>query len=109
MADLTESLRSCYKGAVVNGRAVRQEDIAEALGVRQSMVSKWMTGSVVPDVYTINAIERACERPLGWVLIKAGLVELPQSTRAAIAVDPLLDDHARRVILAAYDGIVGPQ
>ena len=65
---LPQAVRRCYEGRL------RQEDVAQALGVHQSKVSKWATGTMRPTVEEISALEDACGRSRGFVLALAGLV-----------------------------------
>ena len=65
---LPQAVRRCYEGRL------RQEDVAQALGVHQSKVSKWATGTMRPSVEEISAMEDACGRSRGFILALAGLV-----------------------------------
>lgn len=104
---LRSALRACYKGRVTkNGQSIRQEDLSAITGISQQQISAYMTGKNEPSLAMIAAIEDACERPRGWILIKAGLVHLPSSVPEAIEQDPNLDDYERRALLHSYQGLI---
>lgn len=62
-----------------------QAEVAAALsaagvpGGDQPTVSKWERDEQRPSLEQIAAVEEACGRPRGFVLIAAGFVELPAS------------------------------
>ncbi len=94
--------------AAING--YRQVDVAEALGVKQNTVSRWVTGTSSPrELDVLEAIEAACARPRGFILLAAGYIQLPQTTREAIAMEPRLSQERRDDLLAMYDRWVSPE
>lgn len=91
---------------VARGR-MTQKALAKALfgnESRQSTISRWERGLAErPTLEEINAIEEVTGKPRGWILVRAGYVELPSSTRDAIVADTALDDQHRDIMLAVYD------
>jgi transcriptional regulator with XRE-family HTH domain len=82
---------------------MKQEDLATAVGTDQPTVSKWERGIIRPSLEYLRAVERATGRPPGFVFVAAGLVELPQSTEDAIAMDTRLSDAAKDSVLAVLE------
>jgi transcriptional regulator with XRE-family HTH domain len=99
--ELHEAIRAAYEGRV------RQEDIAESIGVDQATVSRWARGRSIPNIVQMSKIEQLADRPAGWISIQAGLIADVRSVPEAIAVDPALDDAARASLLKAYLGATG--
>jgi transcriptional regulator with XRE-family HTH domain len=87
----------------------RQQDVADAVGVRQNTVSRWNTGRSLPrDLDTIEAVERACGRPPGFILAVALGLQVT-TVEEAIAMDPMLSDFGRRVVLSTYLAALKPE
>lgn len=98
--DLSDGIRAALQGH-------RQEDIAAALGVRQSTISRWANGHANPSPEQLAAFEDATSRPRGFVLRYVGYLSEPAVTvEDAAASDPLLDGADRRVLLAVYRELV---
>jgi len=94
------AFRTAYEAA-----GLRQEDIADALGVDQGTVSKWARGLQRIDLDYFPQIDQLCGHRKGYLLRLAGYVEDdPADVRSALASDPTLDEVSRRVLLAAYMG-----
>lgn len=97
---LSTAIKKAY-----TGRAT-QEQIAEAIGVKQPTISRWARGEVVPDVDQLVAMEDFLERPRGFVLAAAGYVVCPLTVEAAIAMAPGLTDGDRGNLIALYQNMV---
>lgn len=88
------------------GRTTQQQ-LAERLGTDQTKLSKWEGDHHRPSLEELGEIERACNRPRGFILVAAGFVELPASLEAAIDVDPRLTDEGRAALRGALAGVLG--
>jgi transcriptional regulator with XRE-family HTH domain len=44
----------------------KQSDLAKKLGIKQSLISKWITGKLNPKVSTLKKIANATGRPLSY-------------------------------------------
>lgn len=96
---LAKAFRRAYEGRLT------QTQLAEMIGTTQGNVSKWVNGDG-PPLEMIPAIERACDRQLGFVLRAAGYVKDAKTTAETIDADPALDDYVREVVLDAYRSAV---
>lgn len=94
------AFRTTYEAA-----GLRQGDVAKILGVDQATVSKWARGVQRIDLEYFPEIDRVCQRPLGYVLTKAGYVDPrpPVDVRAAIVADPNLDEEGRSALAMLYE------
>jgi transcriptional regulator with XRE-family HTH domain len=79
-----------------------QRQLAAALGVTQSTISKWWRGEVEPVPSQIDALEIACGRPHGFVFRLAGWFGEISSVEQCLAYDATISDEGKEVILAAY-------
>lgn len=84
-----------------------QTALGELVGKDQPAVSKWERGEIRPSLEDIAAVEEAAGRPKGFVLITAGLVELPTTPVMAIELDSALSDEAKQAVIAVYEAMVG--
>jgi hypothetical protein len=80
-------------------------DRVAALGFKlgQTTLSSYERGETVPTILMVGAIEIACDRPVGWVGIQAGLYAPPTSVPQLAAVDPELTDELRDSVVRAHD------
>src|SRR4051794_23476468 len=101
-AAVPRAIRACYEGRL------KQDELAERSGIPQQTISRLAVGESSPKFWHLIAIEDACERPRGWILVQAGLVDLPTSVPEAVAMDPKLDDGQRRIVLDVYRGFTNP-
>jgi transcriptional regulator with XRE-family HTH domain len=99
---LHQAIRSAYQGRI------RQDDLADALGVDQATISRWSAGKSRPNVVQMRGIETLAGRPLGWIDAQCGLIDDVCTVPQAIAMDPALSDSDRAVLLDAYYGVVHP-
>lgn len=81
---------------------LKQRELADALGIDQGTVSRWVTGKATPTVEDVVRIEDACNRPRGFVLRAAGYISDGTTVLDAIEADHRLDDDARRILSGAY-------
>jgi transcriptional regulator with XRE-family HTH domain len=95
---LAAAIEDCYRG-----RGLTQARLAELVGVDQSTISNLKRGVYEPTPSQIAALEKACDRPPGWVLRQAGFVAESRTVLDAIAVDPDLDDVWRDSLTASYE------
>lgn len=75
--------------------------------VDQSQVSKWCRGVSVPPIEVLPDVDRACNRPLGYVLEIAGFVDAPALVARADLLrrtepDPDDADEMRLWSLSSY-------
>lgn len=105
---LAAAIRECYEGVGDrrDGTAIRQVDVAERVGLLQGQLSKYVSGSVRPPLEMINAIEAACGRPKGWILIRAGYVDLPRTVPEVVLTDVDLSHASAVALLTLYRGLV---
>jgi len=102
--------------AVLLGAAIRevrqdrhesQMQISERLGINQTVLSRWELGRNLPSLVEIELIDDALRLPPGGILIRAGLVELPDRnsapTAAALAADPIISIEDKRALLHFYE------
>lgn len=83
---------------LARGRAT-QIEFAELLGTDQSTLSKWERGIQRPALETLMQIEDAAGRPRGFILVSAGLVEMPTTFEEVLAMDGRLEEAVKEVIL----------
>lgn len=86
--------------------AMTQRQLAAALRVDQSKVSRWERGIMEPTLDEIAAIEKATGRPRGWILVACGSVGDVASVEQAVAADAQLKDDWRAHVLDAYRAAV---
>lgn len=80
-----------------------QVQLAGALGVEQTRLSRWELSKSTPGLLDVVRIEDALELRRGDLLIRAGLVELPVlDAERAIEADPVIADESRSVLLHYY-------
>lgn len=92
------AFRTAYKAA-----GLRQVDIADALGVNQSSVSRWANGLEPIEIEYFPKIDELCGQPLGYLLDLAGYVSRdPLTVEEAIARDPNLTPDNRAFVLRVY-------
>lgn len=60
---LGEAIRRAYRRA-----GLRQEDLAQRVGVSQSTVSDWVNARSTPDALQLLDIDVACEQPPGEIM-----------------------------------------
>lgn len=94
---LTAALRDACDDA-----GLKQEAIAEALGVHQTTVSKWLLGKTQPPLEHLWVIEEMCGLPRGRLLHIAGFVEPDDGVEAAIATDTVLDEDSKAAVVKLY-------
>lgn len=80
-----------------------QAELADAVGVDQPTVSKWVKGSRRPSLEELSRIERACRVPLGFVLRAAGFVADTLTVPDAIEADPMLPEPDKQLLLLIYN------
>lgn len=97
---LSAAIRACYEGRHT------QDTLAAASGIPQQTISRLARGEANPRLTQLADIERACDRPVGWILICAGYVADVTTVPEAIAVAPELDDSQRQILLDAYEAML---
>lgn len=80
-----------------------QTDLARASGIDQPTISKLIRGiRLTPmTVWEMLALEKACKRPTGWILQRAGYLKPTASAADAIMGEDDLPIIARRMLVAA--------
>lgn len=91
--------------AAISG-VTTQRAVAQAIGVNDSTVTRWIQGVIEPTLDDIAAVERLTNRPRGWILHAAGYVANVTSVLEAIEMDSRLDGPSRRALADAYRGAV---
>lgn len=105
--DILDMLREIEAHYRAKGASSPQNEIADALGVNQSAVSKWLTKKVRPDRHAakIMAIyHQVTGNEVGLPIVS---IELPEDVKAVIEVMNQLDsddrasifDHANSLLL----------
>jgi transcriptional regulator with XRE-family HTH domain len=87
-----------------------QVAVAERIGdmaLTQPALSDLEKGKRPPSLAQVAALEMACDRPRGFILRAAGLVDDVVTVETAIQVDPLLTDRDRDVLLVLYRQLIG--
>lgn len=97
---LAAAIRQCYEGRTT------QVELAAKLAKNQSTISKWVRGENEPTLEEIASLERACDRPAGWILIAGGFVDVPSTTSDAINQDPSISDTLRELLMEQYRSAV---
>lgn len=104
--------RRAFGNALADAMSVRdltQSGLGKLIGgVSQPSISAWLSGESKPEADVVFEIERVLELPpghlsrhLGYLPIEA--VKAPPATFEAVVMsDPLLDDPAKRGLLAMY-------
>lgn len=85
---------------------VTQQELANRLDISQSRISKWEQNTHRPSLEEIRNVEDVLSRPRGFVLIRAGYVDLPQTLEEVLAVDARFDDADRDVIGFTIQGVL---
>ena len=96
--ELRDAIRAAIDG-------LSHSEVASRLGVSQPTVSRWASGETEPRFAEILRLERACGRPAGFILAAVADIQVT-TVPDAIAMDPVLTDQGRRVLLATYDALV---
>ena len=99
---LAQAVRECYEGV-----GMRQTQVAARTGLLQSQISRYSSGKDRPALEIIRTIEEACGRRKGWVLARAGFVDIPSTLPQMILMDPSLSHEAQVVLLASYRALSG--
>jgi transcriptional regulator with XRE-family HTH domain len=97
----------CALADARKARGMSQIELANALGMSQTMISTWERGRGVPDTSDAFALESALQLPPGGLshhlgFVPAGTSSPPSTVDAAIAADPLLDVADKRALHALY-------
>lgn len=87
------------------GRTTQQQ-LATLIGTDQTRVSKWESDTHRPSLEEIRAIERALDRPPGFIFVQAGLISVPMTLEEQIKVDPRLNDADRVALLGSLSGLL---
>lgn len=103
--------RAAFGSALADALAVRdltQREIAERIGTSQPSVSAWMKGDAEPASAMVFRLEEELELPPGRLSVLLGYLppealDAPAATfEEVVTTDPLLDDAAKRGLLAMY-------
>jgi excisionase family DNA binding protein len=84
-----------------------QEDMAAAIGVHQSLVSRWERGREFPSIPQLIAVEEALKLDAGSLFIAAGIVEVGD-IEAAIRAADYLSGRERDFLLMALERVIVP-
>lgn len=97
---LSEAIRKAMGRLTQTEVAAAMSELGPA--VNQSKVSRWVTGAGEPSFEELARLEQVCNRPRGFILAAAGFAKA-MTVPEVIAIDPALDDQARRMLLGAYE------
>lgn len=97
---VAQAIRACYEGRL------KQDELAKRTGIPQQTISRLALGDSAPKLRHLPAIEEACGRPRGWILIQAGYVNDVVTVEQAIDIAPELNDTQRNVLKDVYFGIL---
>lgn len=92
--------------AVVAARGeVSQSELSRRTGIDQPTISKLEQGKRPSSltVWEMRAIERACERPAGFILGEVGYLRRRLTARQALQADAQLSAEARVILLAGLE------
>lgn len=100
---VADAVRELYAAA-----GLSQTELAERVGMDQTTVSRLARGVRPPTTIELVELEHAAGRPRGWVLARAGLLEVDRfvDVESAIVGDPELGEAGRVALLAAYRGML---
>ena len=99
MSDVTTNIWKRVKDAYAHTGRETQEEIAEALSIRQSAVSKWKRGMAIPTVANLVKIADQTGVRLEWLITGRGARSGGESDPLLTLLDSL-DDDTRAEILA---------
>lgn len=93
--------------AELAARGVTQSALADAVGMKQNTVSRWVGGDFAPPPETVFAIEEALDVEPGALsqflgFLPMGEGETPITITAAVGAAPELEDWQREALLAVY-------
>ena len=83
-----------------------QQQLADAVPIDQPTVSRWESGKQMPSLEQVRRIEDITEQRRGFLLVAAGYIDPPKTTREWLEMDSDLDEGYRRVLLGVYDDAV---
>lgn len=95
-------------GSALAVRGMTQRELGDVLELKQPTISAWLKGESEPASAVVFATERALELPPGHLSILLGYlppdaVDAPPATfEQVVGTDPLLDEPAKRGLLAMY-------
>jgi transcriptional regulator with XRE-family HTH domain len=98
--------------SAMQARGMTQVELAEQLGVTQSMVSEWRAGLSGPKRHVAFEIERILSLTPGTLSINAGYLPVeallggPVSVHDAVLTDGLLSEDDKLTVLVVYDHLV---
>lgn len=105
---------AAYVRTLLDARGERPADFARAVGINNSIVSRWMTSAAAPDLPTLRRIAEGTGVPLLELLVHAGhlapaeaqittqlsAVPKPVTVEEAIEADEGIPEHHREVLTA---------
>ena len=107
MTSLAQKLGLACKDAREHAGLNQTELAALHEDVQQSHISRMEKGVVLPSLMSMLRIEKLCGLPPGWILNRAGVIELGNtSTEVAIDLDQRLDGRGRRIMRATLAELV---
>lgn len=92
--------------AIIAARGeMSQPELSRRTGIDQPTISKLERGTRPSSLtlWEMRAIERACDRPAGFILGEVGYLRRRLSTRQALQADARLSAEARVILLAALE------
>ncbi len=91
--------------SAVRSSGLTQEALAARMGEKQQTISGWML-TREPRLNDISRIEKALDKPGGFLLRAAGYVADPVRTRECLLADPNLVEAHRQLLIASYDSAI---
>jgi ribosome-binding protein aMBF1 (putative translation factor) len=108
--DLAKQLGAAIRQARMTSTLPTQVDLAAALGIEQTRLSRWELGKVMPSHVEVRQLEIAMGLRRGELLIQGGLVDLgDRDAELALQSDHRLQPESRQALLSLFRAAVRAQ
>jgi transcriptional regulator with XRE-family HTH domain len=102
-ASIARRLGEVMRQARTDSHLPTQVQLAAALGMEQTKLSRWELGKLLPNLVDIARVEDALRLPRGDLLLRCGAVELPDlDAERALEADRRLSDAGRSAMLSLF-------
>jgi transcriptional regulator with XRE-family HTH domain len=97
----------------MTARGMTQQQLADAVGVKQNTVSRWVNGDATPEPATVFEVESALKAEPGALsqhlgYIPVGVDRVPCTIIEAIHNAVELQDYHRSALLSVYRSFIEP-